>query len=267
MRELFDEAWDQASKLESKCAVVFFDEIDALGQARSSSGNGDQGESCSRRVLAELLLQLNLVMERNRACSRSDSREDHSIASENAAYGERIIVVAATNRPEDCDPALLRRFGIRVFVGLPSAKDRKKMICRLLEGIEHSITPSEFKTLAHLSNGWSGSDVENLTREASMAPVRECIRDAALLRKRHAKQSGGVASGQVEGDEQLADPQLVARNHLLQGFKTLRPVSLRDFENAAIFLLGPEESDHCLAMLSPTAVSRTQYDSSSDEDE
>mgnify|MGYP000036760342 CR=1 FL=1 len=159
--------------MESKCTVLFFDEIDALGQSRGGgreqSSGGGAGESCSRRVLAELLIQLNQisnpgppsVLEPSECERGSDENASGEIGTEaaNIASG-KVIVVAATNRPSDCDPALLRRFGIRVHVGLPKDVDRRRILKRLLKGISHSISKVELSDLALALEGWSGSELE-----------------------------------------------------------------------------------------------------------
>ena len=98
-----------------------------------------------------------------------------------------------------------------------------------------------------------------------MAPVRECIRGAALLRKRRARQSGGVASGQEDGDNQQVDPDMQARNLLLRSFRDLRPVSLEDFQRAIEFWISNDENMGNAYSNDP-CCSSAQYDSSSDED-
>jgi SpoVK/Ycf46/Vps4 family AAA+-type ATPase len=150
----------------------------------------------------------------------------------------RVIVVAATNRPEDCDPALLRRFAVRVLVALPTKRDRKKIISRLLLDVNHSITKSQLDALACSTEGWSGSDLESMTREAVMAPVRETLRAAAILKRRASKnqQSGANSSEEKNGNIDLI------RDSLLIGFRNLRPVSSRDFEDGIAFFLGDSES-------------------------
>lgn len=224
--------------MESKCAVVFFDEIDALGRSRVDEDSGKMsqagGDNSSRRVLAELLIQMTELSNDNGGGSESEtegeeyegggyddgdsfagrstistgtgsfSRNDDDMqqalgprpmspmsaathsgtkvtTDEQQEVGTptrsgegnnnfnpdklqqpkpRVIVVAATNRPEDCDAALLRRFAVRVLVGLPSRKDRKKIIRRLLSDVEHNITPSQLGELSLATEGWSGSDLE-----------------------------------------------------------------------------------------------------------
>ena len=175
-----------ANEMDSLCTVLFFDEIDALGQSRGASGVSSAQQShgndgCSRRVLAELLLQLNRLSsfdgERPGSVGQSENQEQYN--EDNESYVDesfdcvkeqaRIIVVAATNRPQDCDSALIRRFGVRVLVDLPSLKDRKTLLIRHLEGIFHTITEEQLTSLARRTEGWTGSDLEGLSREAAVS--------------------------------------------------------------------------------------------------
>lgn len=202
MQFQFIVAYHRARAMESQCAVLFFDEIDALGHARGGGGGGEsqtsaETNSCSRQVLAEILIQLTRVSnetideaEHNKSTDSTrnvegipEIVESHSnsgttrewdgdatissIQDERQRSRVRLIVVAATNRPEDCDPALLRRFAIRVFVGLPSKRDRKKIVGRLIGDIEHTITAPQLDQIAAETENWSGSDLESLTREAA----------------------------------------------------------------------------------------------------
>lgn len=128
----------------------------------------------------------------------------------------------------DCDPALLRRFSVRVLVGLPSKRDRKKIIRRLLSDVAHSVTPPQLERLSLATEGWSGSDLESMTREAVMAPVRECLRAAARAKRRE----GRAAQRQGSGERSRSDDHVhdAARESLLDRFRNLRPVSSKDFE-------------------------------------
>ena len=159
--------------------------------------------------------------------------------------------------PEDVDPALLRRFAVRVLVGLPSRRDRKRIIRRLLFGIDSDITSAQLDELALATAGWSGSDLESMTREAVMAPVRECLRRAAVQRRK------------ATGDANHA----AVRESLLRGFRSLRPVSARDFEGGIAFFLGEGQGNP--AVMSPFGGGRApgrdgrraHYDSSSSSED
>lgn len=143
---------------------------------------------------------------------------------------------------------------MRVLVGLPARKDRKKIVQRLLSDVDYDITSNQLDELALATEGWSGSDLESMTREAVMAPVRECLRAAAILKKREGKavhQRSGADSSEVHG---------TAREALLNSFKNLRPVSFDDFLEAIKFFLGDQDD---------SAFGPARYDScsSSSEDE
>ena len=340
IRGLFREARRKARKMESKCAVIFFDEIDALGRSRVDEDSGKMsqagGDNSSRRVLAELLIQMTELSHDNEEeddggeeeegydnvgtggyCDDADGDsfsgrstlststgifvdqrndnggsimqplsnalgtqvsaddEQHEVFTPTRSDGDgntqlqqpkpRVIVVAATNRPEDCDPALLRRFAVRVLVGLPTRKDRKKIIRRLLSDVEHSITSPQLNELALATEGWSGSDLEHVTREAVMAPVRECLRAAAVLKKKASKEvtmqkRSGVDSAQKIGEQKKAEEAQhnATRESLLNGFRNLRAVSSKDFEDGIAFFLGDQDSFGCYGN-----VKQAHYDSSS----
>lgn len=271
VRNIFRKALDLALQLESKCTVVFFDEIDALGQSRENRGGGE-GEGCSRRVLAELLLQLNLISDPNHRLTREQEFENGNCSSENVRTRAeaRVIVVAATNRVLDCDEALKRRFGIQLEVGLPNRRDRKKMIIRHMSEIEHTIVEEELEYLSLRTDSWSGSDIESLVREAAMAPVRECIRAAAHLRKRASRleQRGGDSPVQGGCHPDEPDPDTEARSLLLHGFQTLRPVTVHDFDHGIFLFTGqnmfnPGPYDFHSSM---HGREKEYYDSSSEED-
>jgi SpoVK/Ycf46/Vps4 family AAA+-type ATPase len=220
IRNIFYNAVEQGLELDSRCAVIFIDEIDALGQNRDNSGVGE-GEACSRRILTELLIKFNVVLDR-KLCTLQDfgGSSEESPADDRKV---RIVVAAATNRPDDCDSALLRRFELMLEVGLPTPQDRLLMFEKHLHDIDHNMTPRELNLLAAMTADWSGSGIETLCRDAVQAPVRECIRHAILLSKR-AADSPSEASRE--------DHSKTAYNALLAGITALRPVTLIDFHNS-----------------------------------
>lgn len=266
VRSIFKKAVNSALLLESKCAVVFFDEIDSLGQSRDDRGSGE-GEGCSRRVLAELLMVMSEITDRKSRSSASDfdtgKDDDVSIDDnvETTTEHARVIVIAATNRIFDLDPALKRRFGIQLPIDPPGKRERKEMLRRHLNGIDYAISNEDMDHLSKWLDGWTGSDLSSLVREAVMTPVRECLRKAARMRKRPARrkeQSGGDTSGQ-EDSAGPAHPDVDAKVYLLNAIKTLRSVSIEDFVHAIQFLQ-PDITT------TATPFPDQHYDSSSDED-
>ncbi|CAM9715449.1 unnamed protein product [Phaeothamnion confervicola] len=91
-----------------------------------------------------------------------------------------VVVLGATNRIEDCDAALLRRFHARVYVGPPGRADRAALLRRFMEGVDCVLRDGDVAALAARTTGWSGSDVESLCREAAMGPVRALYQECDL---------------------------------------------------------------------------------------
>lgn len=144
IKALFDEARGE------KSAVIFFDEIDAIASAR-----GD--ESTTNRMVAELLAQMDGI---------------------NRVQGN-ITIVAATNRIDKLDPAVLRpgRFDEKILVPLPDAKMRAAMLKKKLSGI-----PCEkisFSSMATLSEGFSGAEIELACEKAKQSVIRAIIGGAS----------------------------------------------------------------------------------------
>ncbi|VUZ49460.1 unnamed protein product [Hymenolepis diminuta] len=127
-------------------AVIFIDEVDSLLSQRSET----EHES-SRRIKTEFLVQLDGV----------------STGSE-----ERLLLIGATNRPQELDEAARRRFVKRLYVPLPCEDARREIVERLIKQQKHSLTPDDLDIIAAKSEGFSGADVANLCREAAMGPIR-----------------------------------------------------------------------------------------------
>jgi transitional endoplasmic reticulum ATPase len=128
--------------------IVFFDEVDALAPRRgAASGDG----RVSERIVAQLL-------------SEMDGIEDL----------EGVLVLAATNRADMLDPALLRpgRFDRTITIGLPDAADRAAILRVHARG--RPFAPGlDVDALVDRTRGWSGADLEGLMREAAMCAMRE----------------------------------------------------------------------------------------------
>eukprot|EP00741_Cyanophora_paradoxa_P003656 tig00000093_g3553.t1 len=128
-------------------AVVFLDEVDSLLSARSA-----EEHDASRRMKTEFLVQFDGV---------GSSSED------------RILFMGATNRPQELDEAVRRRFVRRVYVPLPDAPTREALVAQLLGTQRHSLGAPELRRVAEATEGYSGSDLAALCRDAALGPVRE----------------------------------------------------------------------------------------------
>ncbi|KAF8740699.1 hypothetical protein AX14_007599 [Amanita brunnescens Koide BX004] len=104
---------------------------------------------------------------------------------------DRIMVLGATNRPNDIDAAILRRMPQRFAVGLPNYEQRLKILNLMLK--DTKLEPEfPMERLAQLTEGCSGSDLRESCRNAAMVPVREYVRSASVNQEM-------LEKGQVEG--------------------------------------------------------------------
>ena len=135
-------------------SVVFIDEIDSLLWARSE--NDQEG---SRRLKTEFMVQFG--------GTRSDQED-------------RVLIIGATNRPEELDDAIRRRLEKRLYIPLPNSEGRKVYISNIIEmerteGIQINMNDQEIDEIVALTKGYSGADLKSLWTEAAMVPVRSVI--------------------------------------------------------------------------------------------
>lgn len=156
-------------------STIFFDEIDSLAGSR---GGANEHEA-SRRVKTELMVQMDGVG----GCDDSDEDEDNSIEDENDGEGKKgagkktVIVLAATNTPWALDEALRRRLEKRVYIPLPDIEGRIELFKINMKGVEIE-EGIDLNELAKKAAGYSGADVANVCRDASMMSVRRIMETA-----------------------------------------------------------------------------------------
>jgi len=137
-------------------STVFIDEVDSIGQKR-----GDGDNEASRKVMAEMLVQMDGV-------SGKLDQEDLSVEE---LKKNIVMVLGATNLPWDLDDALRRRFEKRVYVPLPNSVGRREMFNINMKGIKVQ-EDVDLDKLVKLTDGYSGADIANVCREASLMQMR-----------------------------------------------------------------------------------------------
>ncbi|KGM57024.1 ATP-dependent metalloprotease [Lysobacter arseniciresistens ZS79] len=150
VRDMFEQA-----KKHAPC-IIFIDEIDAVGRHRGAGLGGGHDER--EQTLNQLLVEM-------------DGFEG----------GEGVIVIAATNRPDVLDPALLRpgRFDRQVVVGLPDVKGREQILRVHMRKVPLS-DDVEPMVVARGTPGFSGADLANLVNEAALFAARENAKDVRM---------------------------------------------------------------------------------------
>jgi vacuolar protein-sorting-associated protein 4 len=86
-----------------------------------------------------------------------------------------VLVLGATNIPWQLDPAIKRRFEKRIYIPLPDADARRRMFELNVGTTPHGLTPVDFKSLGEQTDGYSGSDIAVIVRDALMQPVRKVL--------------------------------------------------------------------------------------------
>ncbi|KOR24690.1 ATP-dependent zinc metalloprotease FtsH [Clostridium sp. FAM 1755] len=143
VRDLFEQA-----KKNSPC-IIFIDEIDAVGRQRGAGLGGGHDER--EQTLNQLLVEMD-----------------------GFGANEGIIMIAATNRPDILDPALLRpgRFDRQIVVGAPDVKGREAIL-KVHSKNKHLAEEIKLEVLAKRTPGFTGADLENLMNESALLAVRK----------------------------------------------------------------------------------------------
>lgn len=171
-------------------AIIFFDEIDSIVPARGSSFDSGVTE----RVVSQILTELDGLEEL-----------------------KNVVVVAATNRPELVDPAMLRpgRLDRLVYIRPPDQREREVIFSIHMKG--KPLSPEiEVVKLAERTEGYVGADIEAICREAAMLALRDLIRP-------------GMEREEVK---ELSHTVLIKNEHFEKAFNIVRPTpwNLKEYE-------------------------------------
>ncbi|CAI5981183.1 unnamed protein product [Closterium sp. NIES-64] len=128
-------------------SIIFIDEIDSVLSARAANEH-----EASRRLKTEFLLQFDGVL---------------------TAQSDHVVVIGATNRPQELDEAVLRRLVKRIFIPLPDAAARSALLRHLTRGRDFALSDADMQRIVSLTQGYSASDLKALCQEAAMGPIRE----------------------------------------------------------------------------------------------
>ncbi|HTZ11048.1 MAG TPA: ATP-dependent zinc metalloprotease FtsH [Candidatus Margulisiibacteriota bacterium] len=200
VRDLFDQG-RRAGSVSGKGAIIFIDEIDAVGRLRFAGIGGGHDER--EQTLNALLVEM-------------DGFDAH----------QGLILIAATNRPDTLDPALLRpgRFDRHIIVNLPDIKGREEILKVHVRKIK--LAPNvDLKSLASQTPGFSGADLANLCNEA------------ALLAARYSKDYVEMIDFEKSVERVLMGPE--KKSHIMSK-KEKEITSLHESGHALLSLLLPE---------------------------
>ncbi|GMJ09177.1 hypothetical protein like AT1G02890 [Hibiscus trionum] len=174
--------------LASKIApsVIFVDEVDSMLGRRENPGEHE----AMRKMKNEFMVNWDGLRTKDK---------------------ERVLVLAATNRPFDLDEAVIRRLPRRLMVNLPDAPNREKILRVILA--KEELSPNvELEAIANMTDGYSGSDLKNLCVTAAHCPIRE------ILEKEKKERASAVA-------EHRPAPSLYSSSDV-------RPLKMDDFKYA-----------------------------------
>ncbi|XP_059644687.1 uncharacterized protein LOC132286377 isoform X2 [Cornus florida] len=174
--------------LASKIApsVVFVDEVDSMLGRRENPGEHE----AMRKMKNEFMVNWDGLRTKDT---------------------ERVLVLAATNRPFDLDEAVIRRLPRRLMVNLPDPPNRAKILKVILA--KEDLSPDiELESIASMTDGYSGSDLKNLCVTAAHRPIRE------ILEKEKKERAAALAEGKPPP--------------ALSGSGDIRPLNMDDFKNA-----------------------------------
>ena len=181
-------------------AVIFVDEIDSLLSARKSDGEHES----SRRMKTEFLVQMDGL---------------------GGGDDGRLLLVGATNRPQELDDGARRRLAKQLYIPLPCADARRAIVVNILDAdasVTHRLSDADLNVICEKTDGYSGSDMRHLVQEAARAPLRELFQSVT---------AGGGGAGGVTGGGGGGIPS----GDVAEGVtpSAMRPIRLVDFKRAS----------------------------------
>lgn len=165
-------------------AILFLDELDALAKSRSQFNSNDEREQTLNQLLTEM---------------DGFDRDNSEVA---------VVVMAATNRADILDPAILRRFERQVYVGYPDVKGRQAILQIHAKKTRHS-ADIDWNALANETNDFSGADLRNMVNEAALLAIRE---DASTVEQTHLEHAARRITSMKQQQELPASSSCLSLN-------------------------------------------------------
>ena len=145
-------------------AIIFIDELDAVAKSRSYGGAGNSNDERDQ-TLNQLLTEMDGFFQTNGGTSRSSKNSDEGNVT--------VIVIAATNRAETLDPAILRRFDRQIHVPCPNKKGRIDILKVHAAKTRCRFSTIHWEYLAEETPNFSGSDLKQVVNDAALLAVRQ----------------------------------------------------------------------------------------------
>lgn len=190
VRQLFSDLRSKAKKHSNRwssrrkaTAILFLDELDALAKSRSKFNSNDEREQTLNQLLTEM--------------DGFDRNKSEVV----------VVVMAATNRADILDPAILRRFERQVYVGYPDTIGRRAILQIYAKNTRHG-TNINWDALASETNNFSGADLRNMVNEAALLAIRENSSSVEQTHLEHAARRIEKMKQQILPD----DPQMLSLN-------------------------------------------------------
>ncbi|POY72553.1 hypothetical protein BMF94_4380 [Rhodotorula taiwanensis] len=162
LREIFAEARQKSP------AIIVIDEVDALAP------NREEGGEVERRVVATLLTLMDGLEDKGEPKRSGEDGEDDADEELETAEPPRVVVIAATNRPNAIDPALRRpgRFDKELEIGVPDVAARLSILRVLLRRTPHAIPEDTLQSVAARTHGFVGADLASLVHSAGLSAIK-----------------------------------------------------------------------------------------------
>lgn len=192
--------------------IIFIDEVDSMLGQRSRNGEHE----AMRKIKNEFMAHWDGLLSK---------------------AGERVLVLAATNRPFDLDDAIIRRFERRIMVGLPDKDNRERILRTILEK-EAVADNLDFAELANMTEGFSGSDLKNLCTVAAYRPIRELMKEEQKKNEKKTEEASDTESEKSDKSSSTATSQEGDDEEGKEALKVetpeiaLRPLNMEDMKQA-----------------------------------